>query len=169
MYRHKAKFRRSRRAFPVSNTSKKRAPDVMAFPLAAIQPSILLRSFARTRDAIATFCSRTFFAELAVRNAINLPTLSFTTFHIARNNDIAKPWTRVSRFSMAPLISRARQCLFALNERRNCREASPMPERRLFRPPTLVITSFANNRDNGGSSYSDNRHQRRSRSRIASQ
>lgn len=78
--------------------------------------------------------------------------------NVSRNNDdIAKPWTRVSQFSMAPLISRAPRCLFALNERRNCREASPMLERRLFCRPsfpfiplsTLVdSTSFANNRDN---------------------
>lgn len=103
--------------------------------------------------------------------------------NVSRNNDdiyyIAKPWTRVSRFSMAPLISRAPRCLFALNERRNCREASPMPERRLFWPPSSppspsstfqrssILPSFANNRDNGGSSYFDGRYQRRLRSLIA--
>lgn len=146
---------RDRRAFPASNTSKNALPTSWRF-----RSQLFNRRYyfarSRERETLATFCSRTFFAELAARNAINLPTLPLTTFRVARNNDIAKPWTRVSRFSMAPLISRAHRCLFALNERRNCREASPMPERRLFRPPTLVATSFANNRDNGGSSYSDN-------------
>lgn len=77
------------------------------------------------------------------------------------------------------------QCLFALNERRNCREASrlhtyntrlraapfllPLPNP--FSLFTLVdsLLSFVNNRDNGAGlpELREGRHQRRSRSLIA--
>lgn len=52
-----------------------------------------ITSLARTSARRPSFPQPyTFFAELATRNAINLPTLPLVTFPVARNNDIAKPW-----------------------------------------------------------------------------
>lgn len=112
---------------------KKRTSDVTAFPLC--HSTVDITSFARARrQLLSTVAHTSRGTRNARRNKSPGALFSLLVYDVSRNNDdIAKPWTRVSRFSMAP------RCLFALNERRNCREASPMLERRLFYPLLPLI------------------------------